>query len=90
MNHELFVCVCGNLNHELIVTSFNHDENDEFSLAVTVRLNSNPSFWSRLRDAIRYACGTLTPADSLADIYLNKEQVKQLITVLRAHQKTMK
>lgn len=80
--YELFVCNCGDINHQFVVTV---DENcGEKDVFLEVRLNRYLSFWGRLRNAIRYLL-KLSPPCRFGDydcIILNKSHIEGLERVI--------
>ena len=79
MRRELFVCHCGDVSHQFVVSSFD----DEEEIYIEMHL-SDVGFWNRLKYAFwyvlgkrsRYGCG------AFGEVFLNKEQITHLIDVL--------
>lgn len=53
--NELFICSCGDVEHQLVMSYFNEDDYPEVYTAV--HLNPERSFWKRLVAAVRYIFG---------------------------------
>ena len=86
MNYELFSCVCSHVDHQLLVSSFEVDDEYPYEISVMTRLTDSTCFWSRVRTALRYIFGSKM---SMAEIILDKQQTKILIASLQAHYKKM-
>jgi len=89
MKQELFVCSCGSVDHQFIITSFDDDE-DYNDLYVEVHL-SDVGFWNRLKYAFNYILGKRSSYNSgaFSEILLNKEITARLIEVLQNHYRRM-
>lgn len=89
MRHELFVCSCGSVEHQFIITSFDDEDYDD--LYVEVHL-SDVGFWNRLKYAFKYILGKRYKYGSgaFSEILLNKEITARLIEVLQNHHRRMK
>ncbi len=80
---ELFVCDCGDINHQFVVT-VNENQGDK-DVFLEVRLNRYLSFWGRLINAIRYLF-KLSPPCRFGDydcIILNKSHIDGLERIVR-------
>lgn len=74
---ELFVCDCGDLEHQFVISKF-PDENEIY---ISVHL-SNLTFWKRLIIAVKYIFGKKSIYGSFEEIILNQEEKKRLIKIL--------
>lgn len=83
IKRELFVCDCGDINHQFVVT-VNENQGDK-DVFLDVRLNRYLSFWGRLRNAVRYLL-KLSPPCRFGDydcIILNKSHIDGLERIVR-------
>lgn len=84
MNNELFVCRCGSIHHQFILS---YDDVDEI-LYVTVHLNSL-SFWQRLVHGICYIFGRKSIYGDFEEVLLDKIQIEELSNKLNIVLETM-
>lgn len=79
MDYKLFVCDCGNVDHQFIISSFD----DEF-IDIQIHL-SDVGFWSRLKYAFLYVIGKKSRYNggAFGEILLNREQTVKLIETLK-------
>lgn len=87
--YELFVCDCGDVNHQFVAII---DESEEPpDVYVEVRLNRYLGFWHRLINSIRYLFKIGNPSrfGDYDCVLLNKSHVKgfeKIIEALNKHQ----
>lgn len=84
-DHNLFVCNCGNVDHQFIITSLD----DDF-ISIEIHLSSVGIF-NRLKYAIKYILGKRSRYNSGAfgEVLLNKSQTHSLIKTLKTHYEKM-
>lgn len=84
LNRELilFVCDCGDVNHQFVVT-LDHYDNADPEVFVEVKLNPLP-FWKRLVHGIKYIFGYKSRFGDFGEITLNKTHVDGLEKVVNA------
>jgi hypothetical protein len=87
MEHELFVCDCGDVSHQFVVSRF-YDEYDYLYIQVHL---SNVGFWKRLRYAFYYILGKRSRYGdgSFGEVLLNKENTARLIKQLQENYERM-
>lgn len=91
MEHELFVCDCGDISHQFVISQF-YDEYDYIdNLYVQVHL-SDVGLWNRLKYAFHYVLGKRSRYGngSFGEVLLNKENTARLIEILQENYKRMK
>ena len=69
---ELFVCDCGDLEHQFVISSYGDNE-----IYLSILLD-NMTFWSRLK----YLFGFKSKYGAFGEIILNNTERKRLISVL--------
>jgi len=77
MEHELFICACYSLEHQMILSYFD----DEPDVYMSVHLCRLP-FFKRLWAAICYVFGKRSAFGAFEEIVLREEDVKRLNDVL--------
>jgi hypothetical protein len=75
---ELFVCACGDPEHQFIVSQFPN----EAEVYIFIHLD-NLTFWQRLKYAVMYIFGKKSKYGAFGEIILNKEEKNRLISVLK-------
>lgn len=79
---KLFVCDCGDISHQFVVTYFQNDE-DWNELFVQIHLNRNYNFFKRFIIALKYVFGFRSSRFGDFDsIILNSSQVEELNQIL--------
>ena len=76
MKNTLFVCLCGSIDHQLVISSFD-DELDN-NLYFYVHLNKN-TFLNRVKYAIKYIFGHQSDYGAFDEILLGREKQIQLV-----------
>lgn len=85
MEHNLFVCNCGDVDHQFIIRFFD----DDF---ITIESHlSNTGLWNRIKYAVRYVLGKKSRYNSGAfgEVLLDKTQTGMLIETLKKHHERM-
>lgn len=77
MEHELIVCSCVDLEHQIILTTFD----DEPYVYVSVGLRRNHNFWRRLYVAVKYLFGSVINNAYHIDVILDQSAQKQFVKV---------
>lgn len=77
MEHELFVCACHNIEHQMVLSYFD----DEIDVYLSVHLRKH-GFWRRLWIAIRYIFGRQSPFGAFEEIILRERDVCRLNDIL--------
>ncbi len=90
MENTLFVCECGDVEHQLIV-SFDPEEGFNDTIFFQIHLG-NVGFLNRIKYAIKYILGKKSRYNSgaFSEVLLNKEQTARLIEVLQKHYEGIK
>lgn len=78
IEQQLFVCDCGDVSHQFIVSWYPDDEDWRDMLYFQVHLNQTNGFWKRLWIAVQYLFGHRSNFGSFDEILLNKHSAKQL------------
>lgn len=85
MENTLFVCECGDVNHQFIVS---YEPDEDFGNVVIVEIHlSDVGLWKRICYAFKYILGKRSRYSSGAfgEILLNKKQTALLIENLTKH-----
>ena len=82
MEQELFVCDCGDVSHQFIVSWYPDDEDWNDLLYVQIHLNQSYSFWKRLWHGIKYVFGHKCRFGSFDEILINSYDAKRLRKIL--------
>jgi hypothetical protein len=90
MENTLFVCECGDVDHQFII-SFDQEEGFNDTIFFQIHLGS-VGFWNRLKYSIRYLLGKKSRYNggSFSEVLLDKKQTKELIDILNKHLERMK
>ena len=80
MNHELFVCACGDIQHQFVISYFD-DEALEKYLYISVNLYKQP-FFKRLWTGIQYIFGKQSIYGAFDEVILNEEDSVRLRNIL--------
>lgn len=80
MERNLFVCRCGSIDHQFVV-SYDVEEPLDGFIYVSVHLSRLP-FLKRLKHAIFYILGRTSVYGDFEEIILDKDQIKILINKL--------
>lgn len=88
-NNTIFVCQCGEIDHQLVV-SFDSDPDFRDFIWFQVHL-SDTGLWNRLKYAILYILGKKSRynAGAFAEVLFDKQKTKQLIDTLIKHYEVM-
>ena len=78
MEQELYVCDCGDVSHQFIISWYPDDEDWNDLLYFQVHLNQSNGFWKRLWDAIKYVFGFKCRFGAFDEILVNKHDAKRL------------
>ena len=84
MEQQLFVCDCGDVSHQFIVSWYPDDEDWNDELYIQVHLNQSMGFWKRLWHSIKYVFGYKCRFGAFDEILLNKNDAKRLQAELNA------
>ncbi len=89
MENSLFVCHCGDLSHQMII-SFDSDEDFNDSIFLSIHL-SDVGLLNRIRYSIRYILGKRSRFNggAWAEVLLDKNKTLELIKVLQKHYEKM-
>lgn len=77
---ELFVCDCGSVEHQIIVT---RDEDDDEFVYLSVHL-APIAFYRRLGHAIRYLFGHRSVFGDFQETMLSRDDAERLAAALRS------
>ena len=78
MYHDLFVCMCGSVEHQFVVSQFEDDDDEE--VYVSVRLNAYGNVFQRLWRALKYVFNT--DDAEYSEVILDKENQQKLVKCL--------
>ena len=78
MEQQLFVCDCGDVSHQFIVSWYPDDEDWNDLIYFTVHLSQSYNFWKRLWHGIKYIFGFKCRFGAFDEILVNKEDAKRL------------
>ena len=85
--YQLFVCDCGDVNHQFIITT---DENyGETNVYVEVKLNRNLPWYRRLVKGLKYIFGIGSPSvfGDYDEVILNKSHIDGLLKTIEVLKK---
>jgi len=87
MRRELFVCHCGDISHQFIVSTFD----DEEEIYIEMHL-SDVGFWNRLKYAFWYIIGRRSKygCGAFGEVFLDKQTVDELIITLQQYSINLK
>ena len=77
MEHELFVCTCADIEHQMVLSYFE----DEPEVYVSIHLKKH-EFLKRLLTAIKYLFGKQSIYGAFDEIILNADSVERLNDIL--------
>jgi len=89
MNNTLFVCQCGDVSHQLVVS---YDPDPGFNDAIWIQVHlSDVGFLNRLKYAFYYILGKKSRYNggSFSEVLFDKQKTKQLIDTLTKHYEVM-
>lgn len=78
MKQKLFVCDCGDISHQFVVSWYPEDKDWNDLLYFQVHLNQSYSFWKRLWIGLKYIFGYRCCFGAFDEILLNKEKAELL------------
>ena len=87
MKNNLFICECGSMEHQFIV-SFDQDKDWNKYVYVHIHLN-NGSFFRRLKNAVKYLFGYKCKYGCFDEVLLDKPQTKKLNDILDSYHNLM-
>jgi len=87
MEHELFVCMCGDPSHQFVVSKFIPDEgeditDDDWDLFISVKLNRDYNIFRRIWIAFKYVFSMSCKYGDFNEVILNKSGREKLIKTL--------
>lgn len=77
--NELFVCDCGDIEHQLVISQFE----DEPEIYVSVHLVKPFSFWDKLKTAWNYVFGKPCIYGHFDEVILDEEKQQRLLNILK-------
>lgn len=80
MEHELYICKCNNIEHQLIFSHFKDDEDRE--VYVSVHLTPEWNIWKRIKMAIKYVFGYKCCYGHFDEFIFKKEDADRLQKVV--------
>jgi hypothetical protein len=81
MRHELFICDCGDVEHQFILAS-SDSVNEDDCLYLHIKLNQNAGFFKRLKTAFLYLLGKKSIYGDFDEVIINKATAEKLINSL--------
>lgn len=82
MNRELFICLCENIEHQLVFT-YCEDELEEKDVYVSVYLCPERNIWKRITNGIKYIFGYRSIYGDFDEFIFKKEDVHKLEKVIK-------
>lgn len=82
MEHEIFVCKCGNPEHQVILTYY-PDDVDNRDIYMTIYLRPRYSFFKRTWVAIKYIFGYRSKYGDFDDIIIKQSDSHKLVRILK-------
>lgn len=81
---ELFICECGDLSHQFVVSWYPDDPDWNDELYLNIHLNQTYSFWKRFWIAVKYLFGHKCRFGVFDEILVSPHRAKQLKSVLES------
>lgn len=78
LNHELFICECNNVEHQLIFSYFT----DEKEVYVTIHLLPEYNIWNRIIAAFKYIFGYKSRHGNFDEFIFQKEDADKLQSIV--------
>ena len=78
----LFVCDCGDMAHQFVVSWYPEDDDWNDLLYITIHLSQSSGFWRRLWDGLKYIFGHKCRFGAFDEVLLNVEDAKRLRDIL--------
>lgn len=78
MKHDLLICECSSVEHQVIVSKFNEDPEIYLSVHLTEH-----TFFKRLKEGIKYILGHKCVYGHFEEVILNKEHIPQVENILK-------
>ena len=73
------VCSCSALSHSVRFSYWPMDDDDPFIAYVTVQLDSQRTFWSRVKAAWRHVFGSVCNYGDCAEVLLKEEDLPKVV-----------
>lgn len=89
IERELFVCECGDVNHQFTIAHF---EDDVFNNEIYIEIHlSDVGLWKRIKYAFQYVLGKRSKYNSGAfgEVLLDKKNTAKLIETLQDYYEVM-
>lgn len=80
-HRHLFVCDCGDAEHQFIVSYFDDTVDPDDFTYVQIHLNQLP-FWQRLVAGVRYVLGRQSRFGAFGEILLSPSECERLAAIL--------
>ena len=81
MTRRLFVCDCGSLEHQFVVSCFNDDDDIDDWVYVSIHL-APVAWYKRVWEAVKYVMGKRSRYGAFEEMILGEESCQELGTVL--------
>ena len=78
MEQQLFVCDCGDVSHQFILSWYPEDGDWSDELYIQIHLNQSNGFWKRLWHGIKYVFGYKCRFGAFDEILLDKNSAARL------------
>lgn len=79
---NLFVCDCGDLSHQFVVSWYPDEQNVSDEMFITVHLAQSLNFWQRFWAMLKYVFGYRSSFGDFDEVVLNKYRAKKLVDLL--------
>lgn len=82
MEHELFICLCNNTEHQLIFSYFKDDEDRD--VYVSVHLTPEYKIWKRIWMTVKYIFGYRSCYGHFDEFIFKKSDAPKLVKIAKA------
>ncbi len=79
--HQLFICKCDNVEHQLIFAYFDDEPNGD--VYCSVHLYPETNIWKRIKNGIKYIFGHKSKYGDFDEFILKKEDAPKLEEILK-------
>jgi hypothetical protein len=78
MTHEVIICACENVEHQIIFSYFEDEDDIPKEVFMTIHLVHEPNIFKRIWKGIKYIFGYKCRYGNFDEIILNKSHIRQL------------
>ena len=80
MKHELFVCQCESLEHQIIISEC--EDNGEHTVYVSIHLSPSNNIWTRIKNAVKHIFGYRSKYGDFDEFIVNSRDADKLQKVV--------